>query len=150
MKLADKLLYLRKKQGLSQLKLAEMMNVSRQAISRWETGVAVPSAESLKYLGNLYNVSLDYLFNDGADEFERNKKNEIKEEAVSASDEEKLHSKNGKIKRVILIFFFLLVIVICIFMRVEFGAKTGSELSHIKELPSEEVDIIFEDGFDIN
>ena len=53
MKLADKLVYLRKKQGLSQLKLAEMMNVSRQAISRWETGIAVPSAENLKYLGNL-------------------------------------------------------------------------------------------------
>lgn len=61
MKLAEKLVYLRKKQGLSQLKLAEMMNVSRQAISRWETGIAVPSAENLKYLGNLYNVSLDYL-----------------------------------------------------------------------------------------
>lgn len=60
MKLAEKLVYLRKKQGLSQLKLAEMMNVSRQAISRWETGIAVPSAENLKYLGNLYNVSLDY------------------------------------------------------------------------------------------
>lgn len=54
MKLADKLVYLRKKQGLSQLKLAEMMNVSRQAVSRWETGIAVPSAENLKYLGNLY------------------------------------------------------------------------------------------------
>ena len=54
MKLADKLVYLRKKQGLSQLKLAEMMNVSRQAISRWETGIAVPSVENLKYLGNLY------------------------------------------------------------------------------------------------
>lgn len=58
MKLADKLVCLRKKQGLSQLKLAEIMNVSRQAISRWETGIAVPSAENLKYLGNLYNVSL--------------------------------------------------------------------------------------------
>ena len=50
MKLADKLVCLRKKQGLSQLKLAEIMNVSRQAISRWETGIAVPSAENLKYL----------------------------------------------------------------------------------------------------
>lgn len=74
MKLAEKLVYLRKKQGLSQLKLAEMMNVSRQAISRWETGIAVPSAENLKYLGNLYNVSLDYLFNDDVDELEENEK----------------------------------------------------------------------------
>lgn len=60
MKLAEKLVYLRKKQGLSQLKLAEMMNVSRQAISRWETGIAVPSAENLKYLGNLYKETFVY------------------------------------------------------------------------------------------
>ena len=88
MKLADKLVYLRKKQGLSQLKLAEMMNVSRQAVSRWETGIAVPSAENLKYLGNLYNVSLDYQFNDVADELEENEKatGEIEDEVASTSD----------------------------------------------------------------
>ncbi len=68
MKLAEKLIYLRKEKGLSQLTLAGMMNVSRQAISRWETGVAVPSSENLIYLGNLYGVSLDYLFNDNEDE----------------------------------------------------------------------------------
>lgn len=95
MKLADKLVYLRKKQGLSQLKLAEMMNVSRQAVSRWETGIAVPSAENLKYLGNLYNVSLDYLFNDGADELEENEKatDEIEDEIASTSDYGKEYSK---------------------------------------------------------
>lgn len=97
MNLADKLVYLRKKQGLSQLKLAEMMNVSRQAVSRWETGIAVPSAENLKYLGNLYNVSLDYLFNDGADELEENEKatDEIEDEIASTSDYGKEYSKMG-------------------------------------------------------
>ena len=43
MKLEEKLVSLRKAKGLSQMKLAEMMNVSRQAISRWEVGAAVPS-----------------------------------------------------------------------------------------------------------
>lgn len=91
MKLAEKLVYLRKKQGLSQLKLAEMMNVSRQAISRWETGIAVPSAENLKYLGNLYNVSLDYLFNDDVDELEENEKapEEIEDEIAWISRPER-------------------------------------------------------------
>ena len=100
MKLADKLVYLRKKQGLSQLKLAEMMNVSRQAVSRWETGIAVPSAENLKYLGNLYNVALDYLFNDGADELEENEKatDEIEDEIASTSDYGKEYSKKRKTK----------------------------------------------------
>ena len=61
MKLEEKLISLRKEKGLSQMKLAEMMNVSRQAISRWEVGAAVPSTDNLKFLGNLYGVSLEYL-----------------------------------------------------------------------------------------
>jgi transcriptional regulator with XRE-family HTH domain len=42
MKLQDKILYCRKKAGLSQEQLAERIGVSRQAISKWETGDAVP------------------------------------------------------------------------------------------------------------
>lgn len=53
MKLEEKLVSLRKAKGLSQMKLAEKMNVSRQAISRWETGAAIPSSENLKYLSDL-------------------------------------------------------------------------------------------------
>ena len=71
MKLEEKLVALRKAKGLSQLKLAEMMDVSRQAISRWETGASVPTTENLKCLSRLYDVSLDYLVNDGVDEPER-------------------------------------------------------------------------------
>lgn len=61
MKLAEKLVSLRKAKGLSQLELAEKMGVSRQAISKWEVGAAVPSTENLAYLGRLYNVPLEYL-----------------------------------------------------------------------------------------
>ncbi len=56
MKLEEKLVALQKKKGLSQLKLAEIMNVSRQAISQWEVGTAVPSTDNLKYLGRLCDV----------------------------------------------------------------------------------------------
>lgn len=68
MKLQEKLFSLRKARGLSQLKLAEKVGVSRQAISRWEAGVAMPTTENLKCLGELYNVSLEYLLNDDAAE----------------------------------------------------------------------------------
>lgn len=68
MKLEEKLVSLRKAKGLSQMKLAEMMNVSRQAISRWEIGAAVPSTDNLKYLGRLYDVPLEYLLHDDAPE----------------------------------------------------------------------------------
>lgn len=68
MEIKEKLVTLRKKKGLSQLQLAEMMDVSRQAISKWEVGAAVPSTENLKYLGRLYNVPLEYLLHDDAPE----------------------------------------------------------------------------------
>ena len=64
MKLDEKLVHLREEKGLTQLELAEAMQVSRQAVSRWEVGAAVPSIENLKYLGSLYNVPLDYLLDD--------------------------------------------------------------------------------------
>lgn len=68
MNLPEKLTYLRKQKGLTQSDLAETLNVSRQAISRWEVGTAAPSTDNLKMLSNLYGVSVDYLLNDNADD----------------------------------------------------------------------------------
>ncbi len=59
--LSEKLIALRREKGLSQVELAEELKVSRQAVSRWETGEAAPSLENLKCLRDLYDVSLDYL-----------------------------------------------------------------------------------------
>lgn len=64
MNLAEKLIYLRKKQGLTQLELAEKLDVSRQAVSRWEVGATIPSTDNLKILGDLYEVPVDYLLNE--------------------------------------------------------------------------------------
>ena len=68
MDLKAKLVQMRKEKGLSQLELAEKLNVSRQAISRWELGTAVPSTDNLKSLCALFGVSLDYLLCDGTSE----------------------------------------------------------------------------------
>lgn len=64
MSLAEKLISLRKQKGLTQMDLAERLDVSRQSISRWEVGISVPSTENLKVLSELYEVSLDYLLTD--------------------------------------------------------------------------------------
>ena len=68
--LSAKLVSLRKENGLTQMDLAEKLNVSRQAISRWEVGAAVPSTDNLKILCELYGVSVDYLLNDGTNHFD--------------------------------------------------------------------------------
>ena len=61
MDLAERLTALRKRAGLSQGDVAERLNVSRQAVSRWETGFTVPSTDNLSHLGRLYGVTLDEL-----------------------------------------------------------------------------------------
>lgn len=63
MRMEEKLVSLRKEKNITQAELAEVLDVSRQAISRWEVGSAVPSTENLKRLSELYGVSLDYLLN---------------------------------------------------------------------------------------
>lgn len=64
MKLSDKILKLRKIKGLSQEELAEKLNVSRQAISRWENETAQPDASNVLNLSKLFGVTADYLLND--------------------------------------------------------------------------------------
>ena len=68
MKLDEKLVSLRKEKGLTQLKVAEELDISRQAISRWESGVAMPSTENLRRLSELYSVPLDYLINEDSEQ----------------------------------------------------------------------------------
>ena len=61
MELSERLTLLRKEQGLSQMEVAQALDVSRQAVSRWEVGAAVPSTENLRMISKLYQVSFDYL-----------------------------------------------------------------------------------------
>ena len=59
--ISTKLKDLRIKAGLSQEKLAEQLIVSRQAVSKWENGEALPDMENMVALARLYNISLDEL-----------------------------------------------------------------------------------------
>lgn len=67
MTFSEKLLKLRKGKGLSQEQLAEQLNVSRQAISKWESGSSIPESEKLLALSDYFQVSLDDLLKEGAE-----------------------------------------------------------------------------------
>jgi len=71
MTFAEKLLQLRKREGYSQEELAHKLDVSRQAISRWEMGTAVPDSKNLLQISKLFDVSADYLLNDNQEEYVR-------------------------------------------------------------------------------
>lgn len=64
MELSEKLINARKEKGLTQSDVADALDISRQAISRWEVGVAAPSMENLKRLSELYDISTDYLLSE--------------------------------------------------------------------------------------
>ena len=83
MKLHEKIYYCRKKAGLSQEALAEKIGVSRQAISKWETGEATPELNKLPLLTSTFGVTYDWLLTDGDEETE-----------TTVSD----HSENSSLK----------------------------------------------------
>lgn len=62
--LADKIIRLRKKNGWSQEELAEKMQVSRQAVSKWESAQTVPDLTKILLLSSLFGVTTDYLLKD--------------------------------------------------------------------------------------
>ena len=64
MKLSEKIVNLRKARNMSQEELSEQLGVSRQAVSRWEVGSALPDASNILQLSKLFGVSADYLLND--------------------------------------------------------------------------------------
>lgn len=68
MKLSEKICYCRKKAGLSQEALAEQIGVSRQAISKWETGESSPEVSKLPLLAQVFHVSLDWLLSEAEPE----------------------------------------------------------------------------------
>lgn len=71
MTLGDKILYCRKRLGLSQEALAYRLGVSRQAVSKWETGEAVPELGKLALLAKTFGVTADWLLSDEEPQQER-------------------------------------------------------------------------------
>ena len=64
MNIAQKVTYLRDKKGCSQEDVADALGVSRQTVSKWELGNAVPDTSKIVDLSTWYNVSTDYLLKD--------------------------------------------------------------------------------------
>ena len=97
MKLNEKIIELRKKNGLSQEEFGEKINVSRQAISKWESEQTKPDIDKIKEIAKQFNVSFDYLLNDEID-----------------TEETKNDTKNNKRKHKTILKIILLIIVIYI------------------------------------
>ena len=133
---AEKLVRLRKEKGLSQLQLAEEINVSRQAISRWEVGLAVPSREKLRALSELY-----YLLSDKtAEDMQKVSKTEDE-----AKEKPSNHLRVGLIACVVVI---LLIVVGVMLLHLHNTNKPQNEVP-ISEMETEE-DVVFSGDFSVD
>ena len=61
MSLSEKIVYLRRREGWSQEELAERLSVSRQSVSKWESGLSLPELEKIPEISRLFGVTTDYL-----------------------------------------------------------------------------------------
>lgn len=105
MSFSDKLQKLRKKNGLSQEQLAAQLNVSRQAISKWEQGT-LPDMNNIINVSRYFDCSLDYLINEN-DESNKHEYDESKKE-----DAKELNNKKDGIKNKYKKYFLVLVNII--------------------------------------
>lgn len=66
----EKLIMLRRKNGLSQEQLAEMLGVTRQSVSKWESAGAIPELAKIIMLSEIFHVTIDYLVKEGENDIE--------------------------------------------------------------------------------
>lgn len=124
--LGENILKLRKRQGLSQEQLGELVNVTRQTISNWELNETTPNPGQLKLLSKALNVSIDELLD-----------NDIKNVLVEkVSNTEKLAGIIIKILKVAGIVFIIYVVLIVIAI-ISFQFIGSSKASNIEQVEME-------------
>ena len=120
--LKDNLKTLRKNKGLSQEELSIKLNVVRQTISKWETGLSVPDAEMLIKISELFETPVSEILGESIEEKETNDLKVISEK-LEVINEQLSISQNQKRKRKIIA---LLIIDICLIFLFVLLALLGS------------------------
>lgn len=128
MKFNEKLMELRKKQGLSQEELGYKLNVTRQTVSKWELGQTTPEMDKLLELSKLFNVSVDDLINDSDLE---NQTNQNRENIIEDQQIQKQESKNNKLYLILV--GALVVVIILIIVKGVSGMMGLNKVNDTKE-----------------
>lgn len=137
MNLPEKLTELRKKQTMTQEELADYLHISRQAVSSWEKGDAVPTTDNLKLLSELYGVSVDDLLRDGP----------LKEEPKEKAGKEPRREVNWKVIAICALLMLGAVLAAWAYTASADRPK-GNKLS-TSEMKGEKVEIVPSEKFDI-
>ena len=126
MNISQKILLQRKKKGISQEDLANALNVSRQAVSKWESSQSVPDMDKIVALSSYFNITTDYLLKDeietidGADNYSsKNVDMQMLNKELSENDFQNIRYEAEKKKHtsywLLIIAPFIMILIISIF-----------------------------------
>lgn len=116
------LLRLRKEKRLSQAELAEELGITRQTVSRWESGLAMPSAENLIGLSRVYGMTVEEMYRSGRGE-EPEAPPESENRDIPEIDEPKVEPPHKR-KRIMPI-----ILVVCVFLGTFFWGKLTNSMA---------------------
>lgn len=145
MKFDENLRAFRKQKEFSQEYLAEKMNVSRQTISKWENGTAMPDLKKLTDLASLFDVSMDELLGTSAPDY----KTSVSDNAELENLKQAFDEYKAKNKKTTIIFGAVstVLVVALIFTTVNLSNSIANLQSRVNSLPSGQV-IYQNDGGD--
>lgn len=143
MNLPKKIVDCRKKLGMTQLDLSHALGVSRQAVSKWEAGDAVPTTDNLKTMSDLFGVSIDYLLNDDAEVFPRDVEIQSPETEEPSQGSQKCGDSRAYIPR-------LLVGALILAMLVAAGLFAITTRTQKQRPPTEQAATALEDSYPVS
>lgn len=114
MSISEKIFNLRKESGMSQEAFAEKLGVSRQSVSKWESGVSLPETDKILAISELFSVSTDYLLKDD-DNFSDFK------ELPSDSSYENKKKKSLPVKKIVALVAALCILIAAVCVPAHFG-----------------------------
>lgn len=114
MTLGEKITKQRKELNYTQEQLADILGVSRQSISKWESDIAYPETEKLIELGKLFNCSMDYLLKEEVTEKSGVQASDFTEKVEEISRKVMTDKNKGKAKKILKIIGIILAVVLAI------------------------------------
>lgn len=135
MKFSEKIMKLRRQKGLSQEEFANKLNVSRQAIYKWETEQSVPDIKNVQEICKIFNVNIEYLLNDDLNE-------DVPQEKIPSKRRKKFSIKSIFKFLIALLVIYLIVVVIkfCLINIINYRySKSYENVANYRIMRGEEV-----------
>ncbi len=114
MTLGEKITKQRKELNYTQEQLADILSVSRQSISKWESDIAFPETDKLIELSKLFDCSTDYLLKEEVTEKNSSYSTDFNEKVKEISKKVMTDKNKGKVKKILKIIGIILAVVLAI------------------------------------